>query len=186
MCYQREMEQNSPRAKAEAQFKSASAEAALFELRMRMLAGKTPQLGNKKIDLKLSEVRIDLVNCYSAQLSASEILLLEKACAIRNKLLHCEFSSARKKLDEIAPKARGGAVSQVDVSGLTGDQMAAKFIALTSGQNVGQVQVSDTPTKFLKDVLGWLVECMSENEFVEADSVFTNATAILDRLSNIS
>jgi hypothetical protein len=49
-----------PRELAEKQFKSASAEAALFELRMRMLAGTIPQTRDRSIDIPLSHVRPDL------------------------------------------------------------------------------------------------------------------------------
>ena len=109
-----------------------------------------------------------------------------KACTVRNKLLHCEFSSARKHLDQLAPKPRGGGVSKLDISGLSGDDITAKIIEATSGAEVGQTLVADTNTRALKDVFGWLLECGGANEFEEARTTFCQAITVLDRLSAVA
>jgi hypothetical protein len=93
---------------AEARFKLASGEAALFELRMRMLAGTIPGVQDDKIDVNLATVQQRVCQHYHQKLTAEEIELFRLACKLRNKLLHCEFSTARRNLDEINPQPRGG------------------------------------------------------------------------------
>jgi len=171
---------------AEAQFKSASAEAALFELRMRMLAATIPQVCDEPIDIKLSLVRDAILARYKPVLTADDNNILMKACTIRNKLLHCEFSSARKQLDQLDQKSRGGDVSKIDISGLSGNELCAKIVGAISGANVGQVLVGGTKTKTLKDIFGWLLECQVANEFKEARATFCEATDILNRLAVVA
>jgi hypothetical protein len=177
------MVNDSPRYLAEAQFKSASAEAVLFELRMRLLAGKISAISSQPIDTKLSVVLGGILTQFQSTLKADESNLLTTACTVRNKLLHCEFSSARKQLDELDSKPRGGNVTRLDISGLSGDDMIKKISEAISGANVGQTLVADTRTKTLKDVYGWLLECHHANEFEEARKTFCQAIAVLDRLS---
>jgi hypothetical protein len=171
-----------PRELAEAQFKSASGEAALFELRIRLLAGNISQVRDSPIDINLSVVRDAILAHYQSTLTPEDNILLKKACTLRNKLLHCEFSSTRKQLDELDPKPRRGGVTQVDISGLSGKELTAKVIQATSGADVGQTVVADTKTKTLKDVFGWLHESYGANEFEEARTTFLQALAIVDRL----
>ena len=172
-----------PRELAEAQFKSASAEAALFELRMRLLGAKIPQICDSPIDIKLSLVRDAILTQHQSLLTADDVNLLSTACTIRNKLLHCDFSSTRKQLDQLDSRSRSGGVTQVDISGLSGNDLAAKVIDATSGADVGQTVVADTNTKRLKDVFGWLHECYGAGEFEEARATFLQALTIIDRLA---
>jgi hypothetical protein len=109
--------------------------------------------------------------------------LLTRACTVRNKLLHCEFSSAREHLAQLDPKPRAGGVVRLDISGLSGKDMAAKVGEALSGANVGQTLVANTNTKTLKDVYGWLLECYCAKEFEEASTIFCQAIAILSRLA---
>ncbi len=180
------MENRLPREIAEEQFKSASAEAALFELRMRLLAAKIPQVCDQPIDTKLSLVRDAIIEHYKSTLKDNEKILLTKACTLRNKLLHCEFSSARKQLEQLDSKPRGGGVAKLDLNGLSGNDMAAKIVQATSGANVGQTLIADTNTRTLKDVFGWLHECGNANEFEEARTTFCEAIAIVDRLAIVA
>lgn len=174
-----------PRELAEGQFKGASAEAALFELRMRMLAVSIPKTCDCPIDTKLSDVRDAILLHYHSELTDTHNELLKKACTLRNKLLHCEFSSARKQLDQLDPKARGGGITKLDISGLDGSEMAANIGQAISGQNVGQTLVADTKTKTLKDIFAWLHECHDANEFEEARIIFCQAIAVLERLARV-
>jgi hypothetical protein len=169
---------------AEAQFKSASAEAALFELRMRLLAGTIPAMSSQPIDINLSQIRDAILTQFQSNLKAGAGNLLTKACTVRNKLLHCEFSSARKHLDQLDPRPRGGGVAKVDISDLSGAELTTKINQAISGANVGQKLVAYTNTKTLKDVYCWLLECSEANEFEEARTTFCKAIAVLVRLAD--
>ena len=168
-----------PRIIAEARFKLASAEAALFELRMRMLAGTIPGIQDKKIDVNLATVQQRVCQHYHQKISAEEIELLRLACMLRNKLLHCEFSTARDKLDEInpQPQPRDGGVARLDFGNDLG-----KTLDMIAGHDVGQYAVAGTTTRTLRDVFGWLNECQSSGEFDEAASVFARANSLLEQL----
>jgi hypothetical protein len=95
-----------PRMIAEARFKLASGKAALFELRMRTLAGTIPGVQDEKIDVNLATVQQRVCQHYHQKLTAEETELFRLACKLRNKLLHCAFSTARRNLDEINPQPR--------------------------------------------------------------------------------
>jgi hypothetical protein len=168
---------------AEAQFKEASAEAAFFELRMRMLAGTIPKVCDQPINVELSKVKgFILAHCRS-KLADDEFGLVVKALDLRNKLLHCEFSTVRKTLDQLDPRHRDGGITKLDIAGLSGKEMAAKIAQVIAGDDVGQTSVADTHTKRLKDIFEWLHECQIANEFDEAKATFCQAIAILERLA---
>jgi hypothetical protein len=168
-----------PRVIAEAHFKLASAEAALFELRMRMLAGTIPGIQDAKIDVNLATVQQRVCQHYQQKLTTEETELLRLACALRNKLLHCEFSTARRKLDEINPQQqpREGGLTRLDFGSDVG-----KTLDVIAGRDAGQYAVAGTTTRTLRDVYRWLHECQASGEFDEAARVFSQANDLLDQL----
>lgn len=171
---------------AEAQFKLASAEAALFELRLRALAGTIPIVQDYKIDENLAKVRDAIVTHYQSKLTAEETNLLNRAVAFRNKLLHCEFSTARQHLNQIDPKARDGGVVKADIAGLGSSAMRERVADLVSGADVGQISVARTTIATLKDVYGWLFECQEASEFDEATQIFAKINRILEQLPTLT
>jgi hypothetical protein len=172
-----------PRAIAEQAFKMTSAEAALFELRMHLRAGAIPATRALPIDSKLSCVLDAFLKHYRSVLSAPEVIIIEKACALRNKLLHCEFSAARQRLNELNPQAHAGGVIALDVAKLDPPAIINKLDQITLGQDTGQSAVANTKTRKLSDVFGWLLESQGAGEFDEAARVFREAMSVLDRLS---
>jgi hypothetical protein len=166
-----------PRMIAEARFKLASGEAALFELRMRMLAGTIPGVQDEKIDVNLATVQQRVCQHYHQKLTAEETELFRLACKLRNKLLHCEFSAARRNLDEINPQPRDGSVTRLDFEDDIG-----KVVGMIEGHDVGQYPVAQTKTRTLRDVYGWLSECDNFGEFDEATTVFARANTLLENL----
>ncbi len=94
------------------------------------------------------------------------------------KLLHCEFSTARRNLDEINPQPRGGSVTRLDFADDVG-----KVVEMIKGHDVGQYPVAETKTRTLRDVYGWFSECHSFGEFDEATTtVFARANTLLENL----
>lgn len=162
---------------AESKFKLASGEAALFELRMRMLAGTLTGIQDKKIDISLGELCTTLCQYYEKYLTAEQARLLKLACTLRNKMLHCEFSTARRKLNEINPQTRGGGVSRLDFGTDVG-----KVLDAIAGRDVGQRPIADTTTRTLRDVFGWLQDFHRAEEFAEATSLFEQANNLLNQL----
>ena len=142
---------------AELHFKATSGEAALFELRMRLCAGTIQSLQDREIDTSLAMVRDAILEHFKSALNDENVDLLKKATVLRNKMLHCEFSTARQKLNEIQPKARQGAIVQLDIAGLDATVVATKVRAITEGHCVGQQLISNTKTITLKDIFGWFI-----------------------------
>ena len=142
-----------------------------------MLAGTIPGVQNDKIDVNLATVQQRVCQHYHQKLTAEETELFRLACKLRNKLLHCEFSTARRNLDEIKPQTRGGRVTRLDF----GDDVG-KIVEMIEGHDVGQYAVAQSKTRTLRDVYGWLSECQSFGEFDEATTVFARANTLLDNL----
>ena len=167
---------------AECAFENASAKATLFELRARLLASTIPAIADLSINTKLGVVLKELVKSYDSVLNAEDKTLLEKACTLRNKLLHCEFSAARQRLDELNPRPRAGEVTELNTSGLDQEATVNNFFLFTQGQDVGQKTVANSKTKSLRDVYGWLWESFLTGEFNEATDIFRDAISVLDQL----
>ena len=170
------------RAIAEATFKAASAEAALFELRMRMCAGCIRSIQDLPIDTKLGDVRDAVLSHFHSSLSLRERELLKSATLLRNKILHCEFSSARVRLNEVHSKPRGGGVNELPIPSLAMHEIEARVRAVLEGDDIGQSLVAHTKTKTLRDTFAWLIEFQAADEFCEATSIFATALLLLDRL----
>jgi hypothetical protein len=161
-------------------FKAAAGEGAYFELRMRLGGGITPKVCDLSIDTNLSVLKDAIIEHHAAKLTTDDVALLTRACRLRNKLLHCEFSSARKHLQEHNPKTRDGGVIGLKVG--ENDSILELITKLRAGVDVGQKPMSSTTVKKLSDVFGWLLEMQGAGEFEEAIGVFQQAVAVLDKL----
>lgn len=112
--------------------------------------------------------------------------MLSAARRIRNKLLHCEFSTTRKQLNDVSPRARdSGATVFRNVEGMSLEDLVGRIERANVGEDVGQERVANTKTKKMCDVFVWLLECQGENEFCEAAEVFRKGSALIERLLNI-
>ena len=173
-----------PRLSAEESFAKAAAGAALFELRFRMLIGSLEPVAEEKLDQKLSKVCDDVANHFGMQSEDDDYRLLTNAIQVRNKLLHCDFSKQRKKLDERNPKSRDGQVIRAKVDMAQDNEDFIEFFKkLVAGENVGQESISSTTTKKRNAVYGWLMECWQAGEFDEACETFEEAILVLESLS---
>lgn len=173
-----------PRVIAEQNFTQAAAYAALFELRVRLRAGAIPATANQPIDTNLSNVVDAIIASCQGKLRDPDAEVLKNACRLRNKVLHCEFSSARKRLDPDGNQSRSGGVTRI--SGVTPDNVKSILDQINAGGNAGQQAVAATSTKKHKDVFGWLLEAQGAGEFQIASTLFQQAIAMLERLSDES
>src|SRR5437879_236229 len=82
-------------------FRAAGGLAADYELRVRLLADKTPALAQWATAKNLQDVETPLIAHFSASLTDEEKKLLAIVRVLRNKLLHGEFTTARSKLEEL-------------------------------------------------------------------------------------
>jgi hypothetical protein len=174
----------SPREFFENQFKRASAEGALYELRMRLLADKVPQLQLEAYDAKADNVETLIVQHFANALTDDEKDMLRRCRQLRNKILHCDFLAMRNKLKELGKKVGPGNVKRINVTGLTGKEIGEKIEdALTDRLGTFEYVANTKPVA--GTVYGWLFELGAAGDFVLAADVFTRARAILDRLATL-
>jgi hypothetical protein len=120
----------------EQQYKEAAAEGAIYELRMRLLADKRPELQQAAYGRHLIDVEKLIIKHFDVLLNDDEESTLELCRVLRNKVLHCDFLAARDKLTSLGVETRRGNVKRIDISGLSGTAMAEKIgavIASTPG-----------------------------------------------------
>jgi hypothetical protein len=173
----------SPRKIAENNFVEAAKDAALFELRTRLRAGAIPTICDKAIRAKLSDIRKAITTHYKNTLGQDENATLISAVILRNKVLHCEFSAARKQLaptDDLKPS---GGVERI--SNVMPENVMDILRKQRAGEDVGQHPVAKTKTAKHEDIFGWLLETDQSGDFVAASNIFREAIKILERLSEL-
>jgi hypothetical protein len=79
-------------------FGEAAKMAAILELRIRMLADKLPETRPKALAHRLEDAEDSIIAHFAASLSTADVATLQAARRVRNKLLHCEFWTAEKRL----------------------------------------------------------------------------------------
>jgi hypothetical protein len=168
----------------EQQYKEAAAEGALYELRLRLLADKIPALQQSAYRERLEGVEDLIVGHFGSALLAEDATLLKRCRQLRNKILHCDFAAARKKLEELGANPQHGNVRRVDVRGLSGREMIDKIRDVRANV-IGSFQyVSASPTA-AGAVLAWLIEAGVAGDLKLAAESFAEAAAIIERLAMI-
>jgi hypothetical protein len=175
----------SPRETFEPQFKAAAAEGAVYELYVRLLADKMPELQQSAYGERLEDVEGLIVAHFSSALTEDEKNHLQLCRQLRNKLLHCDFYAARNKLREMGANPQPGNVRRIDISGLTGQQMLEKITAASSGPPGSSEYVADRRSEAGR-VFGWLLDAGEAGDFAKAASAFARGASIVDRLARDS
>lgn len=164
------------------QFKNASGEGAVLELRLRMLAAKIPELKKFAYDQKLQDIENEIIKHFLHMLSDEEKNLLALCRQLRNKILHCDFSEARKRLVSLGAEPHAAGVKKVDLHGLDTNQIADKIHDIISGNSDSYECVSNSEATTSRDVFGWLMEVGAAGDLDNAVEAFRRAIAILDKL----
>lgn len=163
-----------------AQFKDAAGEAAVLELKTRILADKVPAL-EKHAHERLEHVEDAILRHFAAKLTPDESTMLSSCRRLRNKLFHCDFRPARDKLHALGVPPQTANVQKIDLRGLDTQGMLDK-IAAAAAKTPGSFQyVAQTSTKD-GGIFGWLLELGGAGDFLYAISAFRRANSILDRL----
>lgn len=159
-------------------FKTAAADGAVVELKLRMLAGKVPALQKYAHKKNLENIEDDLAAHFS--LSAEDQETLQLCRQLRNKILHSDFRAARRKLNELGAETTPGGVKKVDLPTVTVAALADKIRGVQAGTE--GVTVADASSED-GGVLGWFMEAATAGDFQKASSAFKGAAAIVDRLA---
>lgn len=167
------------------QYKVAAAEGALLELKLRLLADKTPPL-QQSAGQRLQDIEAHVAKEFGASLTEADKSTLEVSRQLRNKILHCDFSVAREKLKMLGVASQDGGVRKINVTNLSGTQVAAKLTAARANVPGTFEAVATLDTKNHGNVYGWLLEMGNSGDFVHSAQVFKTAAAIVDRLIGIN
>lgn len=160
-------------------FKSAAAEGAAVELKLRVLAGKVPALQKYAHQKKLEDIEDDLAKHFGAALSADEKEILRLCRQLRNKVLHSDFRAAREKLKELGVETGKGGVVKVHFPEATVEQFAKKMQGVKAGTE--GTLVADTLSTDAGGIYGWLFEAGMAGDFEKAGDAFKKAQMIVDR-----
>jgi hypothetical protein len=145
------------------EYEAAAGRGCVYELRMRFLCEHVPALAEQAHANGLGQIEPRVAEVFAAQLSPEERHLLREAKRLRDKVLHCEFHSARERL--------AGLGYQPDGAGVVGAK-------LDTGETIS-VRGSTTREA---GVFGWLLELWSSGDLRNACDVFTRAGALAERL----
>ena len=96
-------------------FEKVVGKAGLFELRGRLLAGRTSGLEGYSCCEKFYDTETQLLQYFDSKLTDSEKVILSNARKIRNKLLHCDFSPATDRIEKLIGKSLDGGVIHLNL-----------------------------------------------------------------------
>lgn len=165
------------------EYKLASGEGAVVELKLRLLADKVPSLQRFAHAQKLEDIENEIARYFGQALSEQEKNTLALCRQLRNKILHCNFSVARETLVKLGKVPQSSGVRRVDLAGLNGAQMLAKTKAAMAGDQGTFENVSVSATTSPGNVFGWLLEIGQGGDLPKAVQAFRDAAGIIDRLA---
>jgi len=160
------------------QFRTAAADGAVVELKLRLLAGKVPSLQKYAHEAKLENIEDDVAAHFS--LSAKDQETLRLCRQLRNKILHSDFRAARGKLNALALKTTSGGVKRIQIPSVSVAAVTEKIRSLKEG--IEGVSVADASSAD-GGVLGWFMEVGSAGDFEKASAAFKMAAVIIEQLS---
>ena len=164
-------------------FKTAAAEGAVVELKMRLLAAKIPALQKYAHQKRLEDIEAELAAHFGGSLSDEEKSNLCLCRQLRNKVLHTDFYAARKKLNQLGVATQSGGVRKLDIPVVSVAEISHKLSAAKAGTE-GEL-VANTSSTDSGSVYGWFLEAGAAGDFEKASNAFKSAAAIADRLSTI-
>ena len=164
-------------------FKSAAAEGAVVELKLRLLAGSIPAMQAHALKQRLEDVEGAVIDYFTSSISSHEAGTLRLCRQLRNKLLHTDFREAREKLHAIGVETASAGVKKVDIPDVSLRAISDKIRALQA-ETDGTV-VADTSSTANGTIYGWFLEAGASGDFQKASDVFRVASEIIDRLAAI-
>lgn len=158
-------------------YERAAGRGCLYELFLRMLCEHVPELQEKSFARSLGNIEPDVARCFAADLTTDEAELLRRAKRLRDKILHCEFDDARRRLDQMGLRAAGDTIVRVDLP--DGFDIMSTIESAIAGSAGTPVRSTDMRGG---GFYGWLVEMAQSNSFEQAFDVFDTACELVQRL----
>jgi predicted site-specific integrase-resolvase len=139
-------------------FKTAAAEGAVVQLKLRLLAGRIPALQEYAHQKTLEDIETEVARHFASALSAEEKKTLRLCRQLRNKVLHSDFRAARGKLNELGAETLSGEVKKIDIAVIS-TRAVSKRVRDAREKVEGTFQcVGDTSSTGSGGVYGWFLE----------------------------
>lgn len=166
--------------------------AAIQELKIRLLANKTKAIEESAYEYHVSETSKKIIEHFKSinSLTVAEADLLTKSQTIRNKILHCEFNEAVKRIEAlVGSSAPGPSVQMIKFDPNIGgsalqDILLAAQNAIATGQP-GPHRDASTLSDNELGIFGGLINCAQRGALEMAYNIFKKSNDVLDRLMNI-
>lgn len=166
------------------QYKLAAAEGAVLELKLRMLCEAVLPLQSFAHANRLEDAENAVIAHFAAELQEGEAERLATCRQMRNKILHCDFRSARQKLANVGGEIGEGSVRFLRIQ--EGTPPAAQLASAMRDPRHSFQEVSATSSTREGTVFGWLLELGAAGDFVEAAKAFRESVLIIERLAHVN
>jgi hypothetical protein len=144
---------------------------------LRLRADKVPELAALSMTKNLQELEDRTKEVFAAHLNEADLALLDRVRYLRNKLLHCDLSIARRTLTELG---REPSPHRVLVGKIQGPATVEKLLRMVEeSEPFDETQ----PSKGM--LLGWVMQMAIDGSFQNAKRTFIQAIGVLDRLALI-
>jgi hypothetical protein len=155
-------------------FGDAARFAAISELRLRLLAVNTAAIREYATRQKLEDVESAILSHFEKVLTDSEREDIGAARKVRNKLLHCEFWTAEKRVVEAGRTVRSAGMRMLNLT-----EKSSILESIEHGTRVPLREVGAADPR----IFGWIMEGATDGGlFEEAEHIFCNAIRAIERL----
>jgi hypothetical protein len=157
-------------------FREAVALGADMELRLRMLADKTPPLDAFSTAKDMASVEEAILEHFGDKISDSERRLLRVARKLRNKLVHGDFTAAVAKLDELGHPPQPAAMYAFKMP----DNLTLQSF-LEAAEKATPFAVDETPNK--GHLAAWHMQLSRDGSLAKAAEIFRQGISLIDLLA---
>jgi hypothetical protein len=150
-----------------------------LELQMRLLCGIIPSIAEVSTAHRLEDVEDALASHFRDSLSGDDRSNLQLCRQLRNKILHADFHSARRKLTAIDGDTSS---AHVRMGKLDEGREVEHLKEIARDGGLAGISIANTRSTAEGTVFGWLLEFGLSGEFLRAAAAFRKGTAIIERL----
>jgi len=159
-------------------FRLAAGYGAEYELRLRLLADKTPAIAHTSMG-EAVETEDAIIAHFASHLQPGEADAMRATRQLRNKLLHIDLIKVGSKLGQLGHAPGEPIVRKVKLDP-TGDLVAQLFAA---AENAKYLAPDTDPIQ--GNIFGWFLQCGADGTFERAVQSFRAAIVIVNRLRDV-
>ncbi len=156
--------------------------AAIYELKLRLLADKSPCTKQVSMNYSLENVENVIFKYFGKELTDQNRLLLTSCRQLRNKLFHTEFSAANKIMEDVY------GISSPDLVKYIKLEEGADILEEILAHNNGIKEPSSILANKEKDtgIYGWFLQIYHSQILVRSIQTFIDAGNLIDKLGELN